>query len=720
MDAPETPPTIPGLPDNAYRPLRPGETYEPLVPAARSVPEVTPRAVVLGLAMTVLFSAASAYIALKLGQGIETAIPIAILAVGYSALVSAMGRRPSTLLENLQVATLGATAGIVVGGSVFVMPAIFVLGLEHRSSFSQIFLVPFLGAVLGVLFLIPFRRYFVAEMHGKLPFPEATATTEILVTGEKGGRAAGVLLGSMGLGFVLDYLAAGFEAWRDTFSTALLSAADPAKWSYFGSRVFAAPVYWLTETLGINSLASAATNKLKAIFTLNTSAAVMGLGYIIGVRYAAIICAGSLLSYWVLVPLVARIGAQVPTGLFPGLPPVAGLDAEAIFTNYVRIIGIGGIFAAGLVSIVKMSPVIVRALRIVLGELRHLGAGAAGAEAPRTERDIPMGRVAVLTALTAIAIGLYFRFVVLRGMPGATSKMLIALALTLLISFLFAAVSAWAVAMISITPVSGMTLTTLIVSAVVLARLGLGGEAGMLATLLIGGVVCTALSMTGSMVTLMKIGYWVGGTPRRIQWSLVGGSALASLTVTAVIFLFAHDPGYVASAAHPNPMAAPQANAMAAVARSMMASGEAPWFLYGLGAVIAVLVELTGVSGLAFALGMYLPLDLNSPLLLGALVAHFVRASGKGNAAVEKARNDRGTLVASGLIAGGALAGVFKGVLDAVLDWLGWGHLPHLGNTGWGGNWLGLAVFVALGIGIYLDARRARVEGEPPGTAPTS
>src|SRR5512136_1848485 len=347
METPEVPQPIPGLPENAYRPLKPGESYEPIVPADTALAEVSLRSVLFGLAMTVLFSAAAAYIALKLGQGIETAIPIAILAVGFSTLVSASGRRPSTLLENLQVATLGATAGIVVGGSVFVMPAIFVLGLEQRSGFSQIFLVPFLGAVLGVMFLIPFRRYFVAEMHGKLPFPEATATTEILVTGEKGGRAAGVLLGSMGIGFVLDYLAAGFEAWRDTFTTALVPAFDGF------------------------------TTRLKAIFTLNTSAAVMGLGYIIGVRYAAIICAGSALSYWVLVPLVARIGAQVPGGLFPGMPAVAGLDSEGVFGNYVRLIGIGGIFAAGLISIAKMSPVIVQALRTVFKELTRLRRGDA-------------------------------------------------------------------------------------------------------------------------------------------------------------------------------------------------------------------------------------------------------------------------------------------------------------------------------------------------------
>jgi putative OPT family oligopeptide transporter len=682
MDAPETPASIPGLPSNAYRPLQPGESYDPLIPAAANVPEVTPRALALGLLMTVVFSAAAAFIALKLGQGIETAIPIAILAVGASALLAVMGRRPSSLLENLQIATLGATAGIVVGGSVFVMPAIFVLGLDKRSGFGQLFLVPFLGAVLGVLFLIPFRRYFVAEMHGKLPFPEATATTEILVTGEKGGSAAAVLLGSMGLALVLDYAALALEAWRDVFTTALVPACESV------------------------------TTKLKAIFTLNTSAAVMGLGYIIGVRYAAIICAGSFLSYFVLVPLVARLGAHVAGGLLPGLPPVGGLDAEGIFTNYVRIIGIGGIFAAGLISIAKMSPVIVQALRTVLKELTRLKTGLVEA-ARRTERDVPMATVAVLTVVTAAAIGVYFRLVVLAGVPGATSKALTALLLTLVIAFLFAAVSAWAVAMISITPVSGMTLTTLIISAVVLARLGLSGERGMLATLLIGGVVCTALSMTGSMVTLLKIGYWVGGTPRRIEWALVGGAALASLTVTAVMLLFAQTQGYVVSAAHPNPMPAPQANAMAAVARSMMAAGEAPWFLYGLGAVIAVIVEMTGVSGLAFALGMYLPLELNTPILAGALVAYLVRRSARGDAALEKARNDRGTLVASGLIAGGALAGVLKGVTDAIAQARGHDVLPRLGNTGWGGNWLGLAVFVLLGAGIVLDARRARPQPAP-------
>ena len=662
---------IEGLPENAYRPLKPGESYEPLIPASSAVREVTGRAIALGLVMTVVFSAAATFIALKLGQGIETAIPIAILAVGFSAVV----RRQSTLLENLITVALGATAGIVVGGSVFVMPAIFVLGLEGRSGFFQIFLVPLLGAVLGALFLIPFRSYFVSQMHGKLPFPEATATTEILVTGEKGGKAARVLMASLGIGLALDYIALALNAWRDTFTTAMIPTLD---------------------TL---------THRIKAIFTLNTTAAVMGLGYIIGVRYAAIICAGSFLSYFVLVPLVARIGGMVETGLFPGLPPVGGLEAEDIFFEYVRIIGIGGIFAAGMISVAKMSPVIFQALRAMLGELTRLSSRAGDAKLPRTDQDIPMRTVGGLLLVVTLVMWAYFRFVVLAGMPGATVNSLVALALTLVISFLFAAVSAWAVAMISITPVSGMTLTTLIVTAVVLSSLGLTGEAGTLATLLVGGVVCTALSMTGSMATLMKIGYWVGATPRRVHWSLICASALAALTVTAVILLFAHTQGYVESPAHPNPMPAPQANAMAAVARSMMAASDAPWFLYGLGAVIAVVVELTGVSGLAFALGMYLPLDLNSPILVGAIVAHFVRRSARGNAELEKVRNDRGTLVASGLIAGGALAGVLKAITDAVGQAIGGPLLPDLGNTGEFGNWLGLAAFLLLGAGIYLDAR---------------
>jgi putative OPT family oligopeptide transporter len=675
MNAPESE-TV--LPDNAYRELAPGETYVPIVPAAAVVPEVTGRSIVFGLVMTAIFSAAAAYISLKLGQGIESAIPIAILAIGFSAIA----KRKSTLLENVNIVALGACAGIVVGGSTFTMPAIFILGLERQSSFAQVFVVPLLGAVLGVLFLIPFRRYFVAEMHGKLPFPEATATTEILVAGGRGGKQALVLLTSMGVGLVMDFLALHLRTWRDTFTTVLIPQL---------------------KTL---------TDDVKAIFVLNTSAAVLGLGYIVGLRYATIIAAGSFLSYYVFIPLVARIGMMVPGPLFPGRPPVPGLSAEGIFFEYVRYIGIGAIFAAGVLSVVKMSPVIAQAVSRVLGEIRRAGRGAVAAE--RTDHDLSIASVLGGTVVLAVTLFLYFRFGVLPGAarPGATSA--VALALTFGITFLFAAVSAWAIAMISTTPISGMTLTTLIISAVVLSSLGLSGPSGMLSVLLIGGVVCTALSMTGSMVTLLKVGYWTGATPRRIELTLIAGSVVAAVTVTAIMFVFARVYGYAPSPEHPHPVAAPQANAMAAVIGSVMQSGQAPWFLYGVGAVVAVIVQMLGISALAFALGMYLPIELNTPILAGAIVAWLVKRPA-GNARLERARGNRGTLIASGFIAGGALAGVFDGLIRFVIDVRGGKVDYEIGNDGIGGNWAGLAVFILLGAYLWWDARHAtEAEGSGP------
>jgi putative OPT family oligopeptide transporter len=663
------------LPENAYRELKPGEVYTPVIPAERGALEVTVRSIVFGLAMGILFSAAAAYIALKLGQGIESAIPISILAVGFSAMLA----RRSTLLENVNILAIGATSGIVVGGSVFTMPAIYVLGLEGKSSFFQIFIVPFLGAVLGVVFLIPFRRYFVADMHGKLPFPEGTAINEILMTGERGGQQAKVLVAAMGVGFVFDFVALTLTAWRDVFTTALVK-----------------PLAVLTD-------------KVKAVFAINTSAAVLGLGYIIGVRYASIICAGSFLAYFVLVPMVNWVGVHVPEGLGAGLPPIAAMSAEDIFSNYVRYIGIGGIFMAGIISIVKMLPVMVQATAKAFAEIRRLASGGLSGESThRTESDIPMGMVALITLAVSVAIWLYFRFSVLAETAAPTRLATFALVLTLVISFLFAAVSAWAVAIISITPVSGMTLTTLIVSAVVLAQLGLTGTDGMLATLLIGGVVCTALSMTGSLVTQFKISYWLGATPRRIEWANILASAVASITVTGAIVLFATTKGYVPSAAHPNPMPAPQANAMAAVIQSVMASAQAPWLLYGVGAVIALIVEMLGISALAFALGMYLPIELNTPLLFGALVASWVRRQAPDETA-QRARHNRGTLIASGLIAGGALAGVADGLISWVADATG-RSIPNFSNLGGFGNWLGLGMFAALAAWVAWDAARAKPE----------
>lgn len=662
------------LPDNAYRELEPGESYTPVIPSEKGVLEVTLRSVAIGFGMAVLFSAAAAYIALKLGQGIESAIPISILAIGLSAVLA----RRSTLLENVNILAIGATSGILVGGSVFTMPAIFVLGLEDRTSFFQIFIVPFLGAALGVLFLIPFRRYFVSEMHGKLPFPEGTAITEILMTGERGGQQAKVLVSAMGIGFLFDFVSLTFSAWRDVFTTSLVGGLD------------------------------ALTHKVKAVFAINTSAAVLGLGYIIGVRYASIICAGSFLGYFVLIPLVAWFGAHIPGPVTEGLGPISEMSAEDIFDHYVRFIGIGGIFMAGIISIVKMSPVMVQATRKAFTEVRKLASGGLERSTHRTDSDIPLGVVALLTVVVAGAIWIYFRYSVLAGLEGATRIATLSLILTLVISFLFAAVSAWAVAMISITPISGMTLTTLIVAAVVLAKLGLSGPEGMLATLLIGGVVCTALSMTGSLVTEFKISYWLGATPRRIQWSNILAAAVASITVTGAIMLFASTKGYVVSAAHPEPMPAPQANAMAAVIQSVMSTAEAPWLLYGVGAAIALIVEMLGISALAFALGMYLPIELNTPILFGALVAEYVRRRAPSEE-VRKARNNRGTLIASGLIAGGALAGVSDGILSWIADARG-AVLWRFGNTGSFGNWLGLGMFVVLAAYVIWDASRARAE----------
>ena len=676
------------LPDNAFRELAPGETYEPIVPAGASVPEVTARSIAQGFLWSVVFSAAATYIALKLGQGIESAIPISILAVGASALFAkVLAARGSTLLENVNVLAIGATSGIVAGGSVFTMPAIYILGLEGRSSFWQIFLVPLLGAVLGVFFLAPFRRYFVRDLHGKLPFPEARATTEILVAGKRGGHSAIVLSWSAALAAAFDFAGPSMKAWAENFSTASITAL------------------------------SGFTDRFKAVFTMNTSAAVFGLGYIMGLDYAAIIMAGSMVSFLVLVPLFAWLSQFIPGAISAGAAPLASMAADDIFFEYVRPIGIGGIFCAGLLSILKMSPVILQATRQAFGEIARLAKGGVTATEERTDRALPMWVVLAGILATGLAILLYFRLSVLAGTPGATRLALVSTGLTLLVAFLFAAVSAWAIAMISITPISGMTLTTLIVTAVVLSSLGLRGEDGMLQTLLIGGVVCTALSMSGSLVTQYKIGYWLGATPRRIEiWNLLG-SVVASAATTAVILLMAKVYGFAPSPLHANPLPAPQPNAMAAVLQGVMGDAGAPWFLYAVGAVFAVVAEMCGISGLAFALGMYLPMELNSPLVVGALVSWLVKRS-TTDEPLAKARHEKGTLIASGFIAGGALVGVLAALLKFVEDSTGRTLVPDLtavpGVGTWlsaWGNWLGLAVFLALAAFVYVSSRRETVEG---------
>jgi putative OPT family oligopeptide transporter len=670
------------LPENAFRELKPGETYESVISASANASEVSVRSIIQGFIWSIIFSTAATYIALKLGQGIESAIPISILTVGFSVFaVKFMKRRASTLLENVNVLAIGATSGIVAGGSVFTMPAIYILGLEHRSSLFQIFLIPLLGAFLGIFFLAPFRRYFVRDLHGKLPYPEGRATTEILMAGKRGGQSAIVLSYSAVIAALFDFLGPSMRGWAESFSTGAIGAL------------------------------SAFTNKYKAVFTLNTSAAVLGLGFIMGLDYAAIILAGSFISFFVLVPLFAHFGQSLSGALVAGATPLAQMSADEIFAQYVRPIGIGGIFAAGILSIIKMSPVIVHATRQAAGEIARLARKKEIRSAvERTDRALPMTAVLLGIAIIGILIFLYFRFSVLTEINGAMSVSLTSVLLTLLISFLFAAVSAWAIAMISITPISGMTLTTLIVSAVALSSLGLSGESGMLQILLIGGVVCTALSMSGSLVTQYKIGYWIGATPKRIEFSNMVGSIVASATTTAVILLMSNVYGFAPGPGHPNPLPAPQPNAMAAVLRGVMASAEAPWFLYALGAVIAVAVGMCGISALAFALGMYLPMELNSPLVLGAAIAWVLQRSSK-DPELNKARHEKGTLIASGFIAGGALIGVFSALLRFIESCWNVSIIPDLLKLAgpwlkeWH-NWLGLIMYLLLAAGLYWDARR--------------
>jgi putative OPT family oligopeptide transporter len=686
-----SPPSPPGedtgISESAFRELLPGETWRPVVSPQASPPEVTLRSVAQGIAWSVVFSAAATYIALKLGQGIESAIPIAILAVGASALLArAAARRSSTLLENVNVLAIGATSGIVSGGSVFTMPAVFILGLEARSGFWQIFLVPLLGAVLGVFFLAPFRRYFTRDLHGKLPFPEARATTEILMAGSRGGQSALVLTWSAATAAAFDFLGPSMKAWSETFSTAAIGWLGP-----FSQR-------------------------FKAVFSMNTTAAIFGLGYIMGLDYAAIILAGSMVSFFLLVPLFAWFGPHVGSAIAPAGEALGRMSADDLFAVYVRPIGIGGIFAAGVISILKMSPIIGRAARQAFSEVLRLARGGAPDAAQRTDRALPMAANLAGIAATGLAVLLYFRFSVLAGEPRATSTAVLATGLTLGISFLFAAVSAWAIAMIAITPISGMTLTTLIVTAVALAAMGLSGESGMLQALLIGGVVCTALSMSGSLVTQYKIGYWLGATPWKIEVANLLGSAVASAATTAVIYLMARVYGFAPGPAHPSPLPAPQPNAMAAVLRGVMGAGGAPWFLYAMGGVVAAAVELCGVSGLAFALGMYLPMDLNSPLVVGAGVAWLLRRSSR-DAAVASARHEKGTLIASGFIAGGALVGVLAALLRFLEERVGTSLVPDLTRASgigpalqaWG-NWAGLAAFAALAGWVYWVSRRAARE----------
>jgi putative OPT family oligopeptide transporter len=710
------------LPENAYRELKPGEKYVPMVPPEVAAPEITTRSIIFGIVMNIIFSVVATYLALKAGQGIETAIPISILAIGLSGVLLRLGYRRSSLLENINILAISTTSGIVAGGTCFTMPAIYVLELNtklHISSpalFLQIFFVPFLGAILGCLMLIPFRRYFVKEMHGKFPFPEGTATNEILATGaSSGGGQAWVLIYSFIIAMIYNFVSMALKVFTETFTTGKVTLESAAK--SVSTMAFASENY-----PRVTNFFDVMWAKVKAVFFMGTGAYYLGLGFIIGIRYAAIICAGSFLSWFVIVPLLGTFDLDTLHKL-NSIPKFTDTDPGSIFFFIPRNIGIGGIFAAGIISILKMSGVIVKALGQALGGLTK-SRGAGGYD--RTDHDMSYTTMLLLGLLVTIAMFLYFRFAVLSGMPNPTRLTIIATILALAVTFLFTTVSAWAIAVISTTPISGMTVTTIIITAVALVAAGLQkGDEGMLATLLVGGVVCTALSMSGTLVTEFKLGYWLGATPRKIQWSAIIAALLASAAVTATIMLLAYSQGYVKTEAHREPLSAPQANMMASALQSFLGKGgEVPWILYGTGAMISVVLMMLGISPLAFALGMYLPMEINTSILLGAFVAWLVNRGTKDEK-VLKARTDKGVLVASGLIAGAAIMDVLIKLFGALIDkpllhdrvlpaldlsarWIAQGeNAEYVARRN---NWLGVVFLLALALFAFVDCRRAKPE----------
>lgn len=608
------------LPENAQRELKPGEKYEPLLSPQKTYPEVTPYSVCVGLIMVIIFSAAAAYLGLKVGQVFEAAIPIAIIAVG---LTSALGKKGG-LGQNVIIQSIGGCSGSVVAGAIFTLPAIYILGVEVN--FMQMFLSSLLGGILGILFLIPFRKYFVKEMHGKYPFPEATATTQVLISGEGGGNNAKTLILSGLVGGLYDFIIATFGAWSETVSTTVTT---------IGQHI---------------------ADKAKVVLKLNTGAAVLGLGYIVGLKYAFIICCGSFLVWLVIIPLMNLIwGGQVIDLMNSGITQTIGdMSADQIFKEYARHIGIGGIATAGIIGIIKSFGVIKSAVGLAASEFtKKPGTKAEATE--RTDEDIPMKTIVFGIVIALLAI---FAFFALGGVVENIWQALVGVLIVGIISFLFTTVAANAIAIVGSNPVSGMTLMTLIIASLILVAVGLKGNAGMAAALVIGGVVCTALSVAGSFVTDLKIGYWLGTTPKKQEIWKFAGVAVAAATVCGVMLVLNKTFGFTGD----NALVAPQANAMAAVIQPLMNGGGAPWILYGIGALIAIILTMCKIPALAFALGMFIPIDLNLPLLIGGAISWFVASRSK-DAQVNAERHEKGTLIASGFIAGGALMGVVSAIL---------------------------------------------------------
>ena len=632
------------LPENANRPLKPGEKYEPILKPNQEYPEITPYSVIMGVIMAVIFSAAAAYLGLKVGQVFEAAIPIAIIAVGLS---SAM-KRKNALGENVIIQSIGASSGVIVAGAIFTLPALYILQAKYPDitvTFMQVFLSSLLGGCLGILFLIPFRKYFVQEKHGEYPFPEATATTQVLVSGEQGGNQAKPLIWAAGIGGLYDFAVSTFGLWTESLSTRMMGWGE------------------------------ALAAKFKLVFSINTSAAVLGLGYIIGLKYAAVICAGSFFIWWVLLPLLGSI------------PGMAEMDPQTMFVDYGRNIGIGAIAMAGLIGIVKSWGVIKSAVGLAGKELGGKGKAVITASL-RTEKDLSMKFVVIAIAV-ALVITLVFFWL---GVLGNFWQALVAFLVVAVIAFLFTTVAANAIAIVGSNPVSGMTLMTLIIASVVFVAIGMKGSSGMVGAMVIGGVVCTALAMAGGFITDLKIGYWIGTTPRKQEtWKFLG-TLVSAATVGGVMIILNKTYGFVGE----NALVAPQANAMAAVIEPLMSGQGAPWMLYLAGAILALILNFMGVPVLAFALGMFIPLSLNTPLLVGGAIAWLVsrkrEKDGEKAEELAQARNEKGTLIASGFIAGGAL----MGVVSALIKFCGVECYLASWAASNGAALVGLAAYVAL------------------------
>ncbi|HOP61442.1 MAG TPA: oligopeptide transporter, OPT family [Candidatus Saccharicenans sp.] len=661
------------LPPEAYRPLAPGEKYRPLVPPEKIIPEVTTRSVLWGLVMALLFTFSMAYLGLKVGTVPEAAIPIAILAVGIGYTYS----RKNTILENVIIQSIGAASGALVAGAIFTIPALFIIGLPI--DIFKIFLSTFLGGCLGILFLIPLRRYFCVEQHGKLPFPEATATTEILVSSEGGKDQAKPLILGVVVASIYEFLAIGVRLWNEVITFRFIPFMDR-----------------LAE-------------KTRMVLKIDALSAFLGLGYVIGFRYNAIIVAGGLLSHFAFIPVIWFLGQHFPQAVYPGTIPIGQMSEVQIFNTYVRNIGIGAIFMAGVISIIKSMPIMVKSFSLGFKEILKGKKGVEVTEIPRTDRDLKMSTIIIGIGATAVA--LFFYFLWISNLKFA----LIGVVICLLLSFLFTTVAANAIAIVGTNPVSGMTLITIILSSVILIGAGLSGQEGMAVALLIGAVVCTALSVSGSFITDLKIGYWIGATPRNQERFKFAGIFVSALTVGVAIFILDRAFSFQSGA-----LAAPQANLMAAVIKSMMSREPVTWLLYGVGAAVAIVAELSALPPLPLALGMYLPLHLTTPLLVGGFLSHLVKKSSRDKELAER-RHNRGTLISSGFIAGGALMGIVLAVLKlAKVDhYISLGIPMVLENGKWVdgqpagwfaqyGEIISLAVFILLIAFVYLEAKKEK------------